>query len=113
MAGTGVTRLAWVAAAVVGVHGYFYLTTQEIHPCAAAAQRLDAEYGMATATLKLGAVLPVDLCDGAPPQVREILGKEATIEKLGVLGCYWPAVLGWRSVPQTQACEVKEPRRTR
>lgn len=98
MAGGGLAKLAWVAAGIAAVHGYLYLTTEAIHPCDASGKRLLAEYGPAAMGVALAGTFGIPP-EGKNPAEREILAKGATIERFGVLGCYWPALLGWRSVP--------------
>ena len=106
----GFTRLIWIVACIIGVHGYMYLATEQVHPCKAAEVRLVQEYGPAV-VLALGVselvepMVPADKRADNPlyrdPKVREAIERMRTVRRWGAPACYMASVLGWWSVPPT------------
>ena len=94
-----------VALAVI--HGCIFLRTGEIYPCAAAGKRMQEEYRFSSEGLGMES-LRTD-CSGSGYVTahegllkilpREVVFKLETAERWGILGCYVPAVLGWRAMP--------------
>lgn len=99
---------AWIAVGVACLHGFMFLQTEEVHPCKAAGKRLLQDYGVAAIGVSMKLGFEALLGDGRPgspslgrssPEEREILAKTQTLDNFGVIGCYPPAVLGWKVIP--------------
>jgi hypothetical protein len=91
--------LVGAIAIIAGVHCYFYLTTEQVHPCKAAEARLIGEYGLIVWKLGFGGLMTGGEFRGDTPEERKVAGKLETVGRFGVLGCYPPALLGWKVIP--------------
>ena len=94
--------MTWVLIGLAAIHGYIFLQTEEFNPCSAATKSLVQEYHLSSVGFA------PDYLDALPgssgygphsPQDREITAKSETLERFGIVGCYVPAVLGWRVIP--------------
>jgi hypothetical protein len=94
--------LVTVLAVIAALHGYIYLSTEQVHPCRAAETRLLGEYGPLAFKVGLGALGEGLLGKKYRPESeeeRKLIRKSENVGRFGVAGCYLPAVLGWKAVP--------------
>ena len=99
--------VTWVFVGLAAIHGYIFFRTGEVYPCGAASKRMKEEYQIGSKGL--GMEIQHTDCSGsgyvsadevlAKIFPREVVGKIKTAGRWGILGCYVPAVLGWRAVP--------------
>jgi hypothetical protein len=96
--------VAWVGVGIAAIHGFIHRQTGELDPCRAATKRLAEEYPLSTVGFgpEYLDTLPGSSAYGPrSPQLRDSMAKSATLERFGIVGCYVPAVLGWRAIPPT------------
>ena len=97
----------WALIGAAAIHGYIFLRTGEIYPCAVAGKRMQEEYRFSSEGL--GVEFQRTDCSGSGYVTahegllkifpREVVFKLETAERWGMLGCYVPAVLGWQAMP--------------
>lgn len=93
---------------IAAIHGFIYHQTGELDPCGAATKRLAEEHPLSTVGFGLDYL---DALPGRPgygpqsPYFRKSMARSETLERFGIVGCYVPAVLGWRAVPPSPRYE--------
>lgn len=103
------STVTWVLVGLAAMHGYIFFRTGEFNPCNAASNRMKEEYQFSSKGLGIEiqhtdcSGLGYVSADGVLTKIfpREIVGKIGTAGRWGILGCYVPAVLGWRAIPPT------------